>query len=160
MKQNMSALMDGELFDDEADALLDKLRRNPDSCREWDIYHLIGDTLRHPEHIKASVGKVMHDRLQAEPTVLAPHARTGQRARWFALSAAASVMALALVTWLSVKIGVEPAPQVAMQQTSIELRPASFSSSRMNEYLMAHQEFSPSADVQGAATYISSMAGQ
>ncbi len=160
MKQNMSAMMDGELFDDEADALLDTLKRHPETCREWDIYHLIGDTLRHPDHVKTRVSGVMHERLQAEPTVLAPHARTGQRARWFALSAAASVMALALVTWLSVKIGSEPAPQVAMRQPEIDVRPASFPSSRVNEYLMAHQEFSPGADVQGAATYISSVAGQ
>ncbi len=160
MKQNISAMMDGELFDDEADALLDKLRQNPDTCGEWDIYHLIGDTLRHPDHIQANVGQVMHERLQAEPTVLAPRARSGQRARFYALSAAASVMALALVTWLSVKIGVEPAPQLAMQQPAVDVRPASFSGGRVNEYLMAHQEYSPSADVQGAATYISSMAGQ
>jgi sigma-E factor negative regulatory protein RseA len=160
MKQNMSAMMDGELFDDEADTLLDKLKRSPDVCSEWDLYHLIGDTLRNPDHVKSTVGKAIHDRLQAEPTILAPHARTGQRAKWFALSAAASVMALALVTWLSVKIGVEPAPQIAMQRPSVDVRPASFSSSRVNEYLMAHQEYSPSADVQGAATYTSSMAGQ
>lgn len=160
MKQNISAMMDGELFDDEADVLLDKLKRNPDACREWDIYHLIGDSLRQPDHVRANVGKAVHERLQAEPTVLAPHARIGKSARWFALSAAASVMALSLVTWLSVKIGSEPSPQVAMQQSSVELRPASFSNSRMSNYVMAHQEFSPSADVQGAATYISTVAGQ
>jgi len=69
-------------------------------------------------------------------------------------------MALALVAWLSVQIGSEPAPQMAMQQPS-ELRPASFPVNRgMNDYLMAHQEFSPSTDVQGAASYIRTVAGQ
>ena len=35
MKQEISALMDGELFDDEAEAILDKLKRNPDKHDEW-----------------------------------------------------------------------------------------------------------------------------
>ena len=52
MKQNISALMDGELFDDEADALLDKIKRNPDVQTEWDLYHLVGDALRQPDHLQ------------------------------------------------------------------------------------------------------------
>lgn len=161
MKQNISALMDGELFDDEAESLLDKLKRNPDTHADWHTYHLIGDALRQPDHTHINIGVALRQRLQAEPTVLAPRDRVGKNARWFALSAAASVMALALVTWLSVQVGTQPAPQVAMQQQSTALRPASFSANnRMNDYLMAHQEYSPSAEVQGAASYIRTVAGQ
>jgi len=161
MKQNISALMDGELFDDEAETLLDKIKRNPDAHAEWHTYHLIGDALRQPGHTNINIGAALRERLQAEPTVLAPRGRTGQNARWFALSAAASVMALALVAWLSVQVGSEPAPQMAMQQPSTALRPASFPIKKgMNEYLMAHQEFSPSADMQGTAAYIRTVAGQ
>lgn len=161
MKQNISALMDGELFDDEAEALLDKLKRDPESQAEWDAYHLIGDALRQPDQTHINISAALRQRLQAEPTVLAPRGRTGQNARWFALSAAASVMALALVTWLSVQVGSEPVQQMAMQQQPPALRPASFAANkRMNDYLMAHQEFSPSADVQGAASYIRTVAGQ
>jgi sigma-E factor negative regulatory protein RseA len=160
MKQNISALMDGELFDDEAEALLDKIKRNPDIHAEWDIYHLVGDTLRQPDHLHANFSTALHERLQAEPTVLAPRNRIRQKARWFALSAAASAMALALVAWMSVQIGSEPAPQMAMQQ-STALRPASFPvDHRLNDYLMAHQEFSPSTDVQGPTSYIRTVAGQ
>ena len=160
MKQNISALMDGELFDDEAEALLDKIKRNPDVHAEWQLYHLIGDALRQPDHLHADIGAALHERLQAEPTVLAPRSRVGQNARWFALSAAASVMGLALVAWLSVQVGQEPAPQLAMQQSGA-LRPAGFSTHRgLDDYLMAHQEFSPSADVQGTASYIRTVAGQ
>jgi sigma-E factor negative regulatory protein RseA len=160
MKQNISALMDGELFDDEAEALLDKIKRNPDANTEWHIYHLVGDALRQPDHLHANIGPALRERLQAEPTVLAPRSRVKQNVRWFALSAAASVMALALVAWLSVQIGSEPAPQVAMQQ-STALRPASFPvNPELNAYLMAHQEFSPSTDVQGTASYVRTVAGQ
>jgi sigma-E factor negative regulatory protein RseA len=64
-------------------------------------------------------------------------------------------MALALVAWLSMQAGTEPAPQIAAVQQQNSIRPASFSTSNnVNDYLMAHQEFSPSTDVQGAASYI------
>ena len=160
MKQQISILMDGELFDDEAETLLDKLKRNPDVCEEWQVYHLIGDILRQPDHACCNISAVMRDRLQAEPTVLTPRSQTRQNAKWFALSAAASVMALSLVAWMSIQIRSEPAPKMAMQQ-STALRPASFSGNKgLSNYLMAHQEFSPSADMQGAASYIRTVAGQ
>jgi sigma-E factor negative regulatory protein RseA len=161
MKQNISALMDSELFDDEAEALLDKIKRNPDAHAEWHIYHLVGDALRQPDHLHADIGAALRERLQAEPTVLAPHSRVRKNARWFALSAAASVMALALVAWMSVQIGSEPAPQMAMQQQPTALRPASYAVNRgVNVYLMAHQEFSPSTDVQGTASFIRTVENQ
>ncbi len=159
MKQEISALMDGEMFEDQADAFLDKLKRHPEVQQDWESYHLIGDALRQPDHVCKSFAKSFHERLQTEPTVFAPHNRTSQRARNFALSAVASVMALALVAWLSLQVGSEPAPQVAaVQQDNISaIRPAS---TQADDYLMAHQEFSPSADVHGAASYIHAVAGR
>ena len=159
MKQQISALMDGELFDDEADALFDKLKRNPDVHERWQVYHLIGDVLRQPGHVCPNISAAMRERLQAEPTVLAPRRLSRRHARWFALSAAASVAALALVAWMALRVGSEPPAQMAMQQQSIAMRPASLSSSKeMNDYLMAHQEFSPRADMQGTASYIHTVA--
>jgi sigma-E factor negative regulatory protein RseA len=62
---------------------------------------------------------------------------------------------------MSLQVGSEPAPQMAMQQTPSALRPASFSSrGGLNDYLMAHQEYSPSADVQGTASYMRTGSGQ
>lgn len=161
MKQQISALMDGELYDDEAEALLDKLKRSPGTDGEWRTYHLIGDVLRQPDHTYSSIGTAMRERLQAEPTVLAPGRLAARNTRWFALSAAASVMALALVAWMSLQVGQEPPTQMAMHQQSVAVRPASLSSNRgMSDYLMAHQEFSSGADVQGTASYIRTVAGQ
>ena len=155
MKHEISALMDGELFEDEAEVLLNRMKKNPQVQREWLAYHLIGDALRQPEHVGKDISVSFHERLQAEPTVFAPRRRATQRARYFALSAAASVMALALVAWLSMQAGVEPAPQLAAVQQHDALRPASLSSANgVNDYLMAHQEYSPSTDVHGAASYI------
>lgn len=161
MKQQISALMDGELFEDEAETLLDKLKHNPAAHSEWQTYHLISDALRQPDHLHSNISSAMRERLQAEPTVLAPQRRTGRRMQMYALSAAASVMALAMVAWMSVQIGSEPAVQTAAVQQPSGARPASFPSDKgLNGYLMAHQEFSPSADVQGAASYIRTVAGQ
>lgn len=159
MKQEISALMDGEIFEDQADVLLDKLKRHPETRQDWDTYHLIGDVLRQPDHICKSFEESFHERLQAEPTIIAPHNRTSQRIRNFALSAVASVMALALVAWMSLQVGSEPAPQVAtVQQNSISsVRPAT---SQSDDYLSAHQEYSPNADVHGAASYIHAVAGR
>ncbi|MFA5371168.1 MAG: sigma-E factor negative regulatory protein [Sideroxydans sp.] len=157
MKQEISALMDGELFEDEAEVLLGKLKRQPDGSRDWATYHLIGDVLRQPEHIRCGFTESFHRRLQAEPTILAPRQHKPQRVKHYALSAVASVMALALVAWLSMQIGNEPAVQMANIQQKNAVRPAAY---QVNDYLMAHQEFSPSADVQGAATFIHTVAAK
>jgi sigma-E factor negative regulatory protein RseA len=159
MKEHISALMDGELFDDEAEALFDKLKRDPAGHEQWLQYHLISDVLRQPEHVHADISNSLRERLKAEPTVMAPGGRGGQKVRWFALSAAASVMALAIVGWLSVQVGPEAAaPQIAMQQQdNSSVRPASMN---VDDYLMAHQEYSPSASMEGMTPYIRTVAGE
>jgi sigma-E factor negative regulatory protein RseA len=154
VKQHISALMDGELFDDEAATLLDRLKRNPEGYDEWSLYHLISDTLRQPDQVHADLSAALRERLQDEPTVLAPRSRGDHRARWFAVSAAASVMALAVVAWLSAQVAPEAAPQLAMVQQGAgdKVRPAKLSAKRrMDEYLTAHQEFA-AANVQ--STYL------
>ncbi len=155
VKQHISALMDGELFDDEAATLLDKLKSNPEADEQWSLYHLISDALRQPGHIHADLSAALRERLQDEPTVLAPRPRDDHRARWFAVSAAASVMALAVVAWLSAKVAPEAGgPQLALAQqgASGKVRPANLAvRQKMDEYLMAHQEFSSSG---GQSAYI------
>ena len=110
---------------------------------------------------------------------MAPRGNSGQKARWFALSAAASVMALTVVAWLSVQVGSESTPQMALLQQPASIHAASYPVSygfgnkspgnnvqddkgqnhnELNDYLMAHQEFSPSTNVQGAASYIRTLA--
>lgn len=155
MKEHISALMDGELFDDEAEALLDKIKRDPSGHEQWLSYHLISDALRQPDHVHADISSSMRERLRDEPTVIAPRSSRNQKIRWFALSAAASVLALAVVAWLSVQVGPEVGPQMAMQQPANNVRPASMN---MDDYLMAHQEFSPSNSVEGMTPYIRTVA--
>ncbi|MDZ4202679.1 MAG: sigma-E factor negative regulatory protein [Gallionella sp.] len=154
MRQEISALMDGELFDDEAEALFDGVRRDQDAHQDWAIYHLIGDALRQPEHIHCDLSARVSERMQDEPVVMAPRARAStQRLRNIALSAAASLVAVAVVSWMSLQISPEVAPQLAMKQPA--LSPASARiQPKSNDYLMAHHEFSPSSEMNGGASYI------
>lgn len=154
MKQEISALMDGELFEDEMGGVLNQLRHDPSTRKNWAAYHLIGDVLRQPDHIHSDLSAKVRERMRDEPVVLAPRGQAvKQKIRMFALSAAASLSAIGVVAWMSLQISPEIAPQMAMQQAS--LRPASMQIlPRSDDYLIAHQEFSPVTDVKGAASYI------
>jgi sigma-E factor negative regulatory protein RseA len=101
----------------------------------------------------------LSERLAAEPTVLAPRAMQRPSQRWFALSAAASVVAaVGLVGWLAFA----PQPQVAapvaqavQQKPNIVPMPTS-----ANDYLLAHQGFSPRLFLQGMAPYVRTVSEQ
>jgi sigma-E factor negative regulatory protein RseA len=153
MKQEISVLMDGELFEDEAEFLLNRLERGSDVRRDWEIYHLIGDVLRQPDHIHSDISARVRERMQDEPTVLVPRGHgVKQKMRTFALSAAASLSALGVVAWMSMQISPEATPKMARQNA---VRPANVQiQPKANDYLMAHQEFSPSTDMNGGASYI------
>jgi len=154
MKHEISTLMDGELFEDETDILFDQIMQDPEAHDDWAMYNLIGDVLRQPEYIHQDISAKVSERLKNEPTVLAPRGHAlKQKARTFALSAAASVLAVGVVAWMSLQINPEAAPQMAMQQSNI--RPVNMQiQPKSNDYLMAHQEFSPSNEMNGGASYI------
>lgn len=155
MKERISTMMDGELFEDETEALLSRIKHQPDALQEWHTYHLIGDALRQPDHVSRDISDALRERLKLEPTVLSPRNRISKKMRYFAMSAAASLMALALVAWMSVQIGSEPAAQMVVQQQSNTMQSGGAAANKgMDDYLMAHQEVSPGKDVGAATTYI------
>lgn len=161
MAQNISTLMDGELYRDEADQLLGHIKKNPAAQQDWSTYHLIGDVLRQSDYLPSAMPASFFERLQAEPTVLVSLRPRSSKAGIFAMSAAASVMAVAFLGWLSVHLDTTPlAPQV-QKVSSATLRAARLrensnfpSNGSMNDYLLAHQKFSPGTDVRGASSYI------
>src|SRR5574340_548544 len=119
MKQEISALMDGELFEDEAEGLLDRVKRDSDAHKDWAVYHLIGDVLRQPEHIHCDLSTKVRERMRDEPTVLAPRGRAvKQRVRAVALSAAASLVAVGVVAWMFI-------PDLAMAKSTAKGLPPS-----------------------------------
>ena len=170
--EKISVLMDGELDEHESRGQLKRVKDDPELTRGWHTYHLIGDAMRGERPLSAGFNERLAARMAAEPTVLAPR-RSPKRHAAYALSAAASVSAVALVGWVAfVNYPQAPAPQIA--QVPLAAPPAvtaatppaaapqpqlaSVSSEgKMNEYLIAHQEFSPSTAIQGLAPYIRSV---
>jgi sigma-E factor negative regulatory protein RseA len=102
---SVSSLMDGELNLDEAEREIARLKTDTSLRASWDTYHLIGDTLRGDTVVDAGVAGFagrFAERLAAEPTVLAPPRRAPRsRFQTYALSAAASVAAVAVVGWVT-----------------------------------------------------------
>lgn len=154
MKQEISALMDGELSEDDADVLFGRIARGSDIHRDWATYHLIGDALRQPEYIRSDLSAKVRERLRDEPTVFAPRSHpVKEKIRTFALSAVASLSAVGVVAWMSLQISPETGAKMAMKQNAIRAANTQIQPDA-NDYLMAHQEFSPSTDMNGGASYI------
>ena len=161
----ISALMDGELDDAEAQRQIGRLKVDEQSRERWDEFHLIGDALRREPLLSSGFAESFSKRLADEPTVLAPRriTRKARRVTTYALSAAASVSAAALVAWVALSPTTSP-PQLAAGtaptnvsgsiEPVVHQLPSVPSDGRMNEYLLAHEGFSPSTALQGLAPYI------
>ena len=170
MKERISTLMDGELDDRSAAQLIDTLGRSRESeaLATWRTYHLIGDAMRDSQLLSEGFASRVSEKLAAEPSVLAPGRLQAEPRRWFALSAAASLAAVALVGWLAfapqqaagplpvakaptaIPVAATKAPALAqVQKPAIVPLP-----SATNDYLLAHQGFSPRNSLQGMAPYV------
>lgn len=191
MKLRISRFVDGELESTESSAVIDALEREVELRETWRLYHLISDALRDTALRAEGFSERFAERLAAEPTVLAPGRLPAERKRWVALSAAASLAAVALVGWLAlappaelrpaalpgVPLASAPLPRVAVQPAltqplqpaarqaiAVQREPAASQVLPMpvemaNDYLFAHQEFSPGMSLQGMAPYIRSVSG-
>ena len=159
MKQRISALMDGELEHSEAAAPLESLRDEGDARQTWRSYHLIGDAMRDTRMLSPGFAARVAAELEKEPTVMAPGriARVRQRPRWQMLSAAASIAAVAMVGWVAFGIQ-DGGPQVAVvpkQEVVAAKEPQQVSPpDTANDYLYAHQGYSPRNSLQGVAPYV------
>jgi len=150
--ERISAFMDGELEDHEAAAQVRRLKEDLDLRVAWDTYHLIGDAMRGEAGYASGLAVKVKARLASEPTVVAPKARMPERnVRRLALSAAAAVAGVALVAWLTL-FDSPLAPQSQLAAT-----PAN---GAVNDYLLAHQQFSPNTAMQGVASYVRTVSGQ
>ena len=161
--EQISALMDNELSHQESGQALRRLGDTPEAMESWETYHLIGDLMR-GQDTAVNVTSRVSAALQTEPTVLAPRrvAKPG-KALTFALSAAASVSAIAVVGWMAFSTGTavnSPAELAKATSTTPAVQTAepqlvsAPSGDQMNEYLLAHQGVSPSSGLQGVAPYI------
>jgi sigma-E factor negative regulatory protein RseA len=160
--ENISALMDGEAAGQDAHQAMLRLKDTGDARETWATYHLIGDVMRGDALPAFDVSQRVAAAIKDEPTVMAPQRslRTG-KPMTYALSAAASISAIAVVGWMAFSTGsiINPAVEVARAPAAAVVQPevqlvSSPSDGQMNEYLLAHQGVSPSTSLQGVAPYI------
>ena len=164
MKARISELLDGELEPREAGSPLDSLRTEGEARDAWRGYHLIGDAMRDSRILSPGFAARVAARLAQEPTVMAPVSRPAapRRQRWQALSAAASVAAVAMVGWIAFapqQSGTEVAQGTGAQQipaVAAQVAPPATA----DDYLYAHQGQSPRNSLQGVAPYVRTVSGQ
>jgi len=168
MNERISALMDGEVDESELTRDLNGLRSDGGLRRTWDIYHLIGDSLR--GHAAPAFVARVSQRLAAEPTVLAPQRRAprGKFAQ-LAFSAAAGAAGVALVVWLALP-GLNSEPQQVAASAPPGAPPGAPTAASVpavtpvavgvENYLLAHQSFSPAGAMQGVAPYVRTVADE
>jgi sigma-E factor negative regulatory protein RseA len=157
MKERISALMDGELEGRAAEETVDLLRGEGDAAATWRIYHLVSDAMHGQRLLSAGFAERVAVQLAAEPAPLALGALPGRTPlQRFTLAAAASIAAVALVAWLAFA----PQPQTAtpVAQASSPSPVVVVLPHEANDYLLAHQGFSPRVTLQGMAPYVRTVA--
>jgi len=159
MKHDISALMDGELEQDAAETAIARLKQQEELRDAWFDYHLIGDVMRQTGIVSNDFGERLRGKLAMEPVILAPRRSLLQKTKIAALSVAASLAAVAVVAWVVLQNNTDKAKDnlAATQQSNaaaLASLPRYPLNSNVNEYLLAHQEFSPSTTMQGVAPYV------
>jgi sigma-E factor negative regulatory protein RseA len=162
MKTRISALMDGELGRQEAAGPLDALKAGGEARDTWRAYHLIGDAMRDTPMLSDGFAARVAAKLAEEPTVMAPSrlAQTLERPRWQLLSAAASLAAVAMVTSAWYVLQDVPGPQVAQAPVQAQAVAQVAPPESANDYLYAHQGYSPRNFLQGMAPYVRTVSSE
>jgi sigma-E factor negative regulatory protein RseA len=147
MSEQISALMDDEIALEDAGRLIASLHNSRQAAETWSEYHLIGDAMRGNAMLSKDFKHKLMQRIEMEPTVLAPKAAQQNSQKLTELkeklpvkwSMAASFAAVMVVGWMALQQQTEmiaPAIEMAQVETSEQAIP--------NEYLYAHQVTAPS----------------
>lgn len=160
--ERLSELMDGELNDSSIDGELDRIEGDSENEAIWATYHLIGDVLRGEVVTANGIGQRVHAVLANEPTILAPRLRKRHGfTQRLVLPLAASVCGIAVVAWLALSNNpaISPAndagtPEILAASPRIIQQTKATEADSISEYLMAHQQFSPSTTMQGVVPYV------
>ncbi len=164
-REQISAFADNELSDGHLDVTLAALRQQ-EGRDTWNLYHQIGDALR-SDDLSAQINTGLTSRifasLDAEPTIMVAAAQRVHVAKQNAIKRFAmpgmAVAVVAVAAFLTVpqmmttqnasRIASNPAPIVLASATPENVTVASqdgdvLRDPRIDEYLLAHQRFSPS----------------
>ena len=158
--EKISLLVDSELDAEHIEGVCACLR-DASSMTTWVCYHMIGDALRGSSAIMPGFAARFETRLATEPTVLSPPRRRPAPAA-MAWAAAATVAAVSVVGWVAMTTlpagdGTMPAA-IATARQAATVRAADTRPAVDNEYLLVHQEYSPTTAIQGARPYLRAVA--
>lgn len=151
MKDQLSALIDGEFDIESADHLLTAAKSSGEISQCWAHYHLIGDVIRgdskmhpnfHSRVMQALENEPAHEKVTIEsgmsPTTLQAKAIASKKSLFRSMpiwSVAASVAAVMFVGWMVLQQNV----------ATPELAPIEIAQSMPMEYLQAHHDAAPSS---------------
>jgi sigma-E factor negative regulatory protein RseA len=172
-REQISALADGELPEQHVNMVWGTLRQMENKA-DWEIYHQIGDVLRSDDMavlLSAGFASRMAARLDAEPAIVAPAVAdwTAEQAaeamrpakRWAmpSMVAAAAVAAVAFITTPQLMVAMKSEPAIVETAKLASVGPATDQAATVatsgsdgvilrdpgiDDYLLAHQRFSPS----------------
>ena len=134
------------------------MSQDRDLRRAWEGYHLIGDALRRSPALDRRLTSRIMERLDDEPAVLAPPRRRLQAHPLRAsLAVAATAAGVALVAWVALvptttQLSVLPAQARAPAKDAVAARATA--NSRLQEYMVAHQTYSPANSILGGTAYV------
>jgi sigma-E factor negative regulatory protein RseA len=154
-KPEISLLMDGELDAHSVDGVAPGGRIPLRAT--WVCYHVIGDALR--GSAAPTPGFAARGKARGQPTVLAPQPRKTAPAP-MALAIAATVAAISVVGWVALSTMPSPATvtAIATARQAASVRAADARRPVDNEYLLVHQEYSPTTAIQGVRPYLRAVA--
>jgi sigma-E factor negative regulatory protein RseA len=167
--EKISQMMDGELDELECRLQIRRLGQDAGLAQSWETFHLIRDVLRDEASAGPDLARRVRERLIKEPTVIGTRSWLGARVAHYTLPMAAAIAGVMVVGWLALSLrpSIESAGPIATNTlpvpTSAEAPPlvvAVSANGQMNEYLLAHQEYSPSTAMQGVASYIRTVASR
>jgi len=161
MKENISALLDGEGNDLERERVLRALGTDPALRGAWERYHLASAAIRRELDIMVSPGLAdrIRERLQHETQNNENHRTFAPRVLKFTagLAIAASVAAVAILNLPplvspSVVSIARHAPDKSTVADARQTPPAQ--QSALSPYLVQHGEFTPAAGMNGMLSYV------
>ncbi len=171
ISEQLSAMFDEELDDQEQELLLHRLKQDPELQSSWSRYQLISDamdhrldTAAHPHMLQA-----IHDQIEQEPAITATSSSSSAGLRVFkpvaGLAIAASVAAMAIIGLQNLGQDVSPyesSPRLAQTQPATAIQRVSGTrwnmqqpdtEMRLNGYLVNHSEYTSGISLQGMINY-------
>ena len=133
MKEQISALMDGDLALEDAEYLMTALKADGEVAKSWATYHLIGDVIRGNQMLRHDMTASIMQAIATQPAVLAPKPILvkSKQVVWSVVASVAAVFFVGLVV-------------LNQQSQEANVAPIEIAQAVPAEYLRAHQSMSPS----------------